>query len=100
MIGFGWSWRLCRCSVHGRSARHSKSWRCRSHRPDSLCSDIWLRPLRLDLFPKSEVGKNCRYGGTIEVDFSEPAGAVSCGVGSMLLLAIPTRRVLASLTVQ
>lgn len=99
MIGFGWSWRLCRRSVTGCAASHGKSWRYRSRRPDSLF-DIWLRPLRLDLFPKSEVGKNCRYGGTIEVDFSEPAGAVSCGVGSMLLLAIPTRRVLASLTVQ
>ncbi len=93
MIGFGWSWRLCRFSVSGCSASHGKSWRCRSHRHDSLSSDIWLRPLRLDLFPKFELGKNCRYGGTIEVALPEQLGEGNCGAGIMLLLATITRRV-------
>ncbi len=92
MIGFGWSWRLCRRSVTGCAASHGKSWRYRSRRPDSLF-DIWLRPLRLDLFPKSELGKNCRYGGTIEVALPELLGEGNCGAGIMLLLAITTRRV-------
>jgi len=52
------------------------------------------------LCPEYVFSKKCRCGWVHRVDFSEPAGAVSCGVGSMLLLAIPTRRVLASLTVQ
>ncbi|EPQ2253151.1 hypothetical protein QDS63_006380, partial [Pseudomonas aeruginosa] len=52
------------------------------------------------LCPEYVFSKKCRCGLVRSVDFSEPAGAVSCGVGSMLLLAIPTRRVLASLTVQ
>ena len=93
MTGYGWSWRLCRFSVPGCSARHGKSGRCRSHRPDSLSSEIWLRPLRLDLFPKSELGKNCRYAGAIEVDLPELLGEGNCGAGIMLLLAITTRRV-------
>lgn len=67
MTGIGWSWRLCRRSVPDCSAPHGKSWQYYSRRPDSLSSDIWLGPLRLDLFPKSELGNNCRYGGTIEV---------------------------------
>ena len=54
---------------------------------------IWLRPLRLDLFPKSELGKNCRYGGAIEVALPEQLGEGNCGAGIMLLLAITTRRV-------
>lgn len=51
-------------------------------------------------FPEYGFSKKCRCGLVRGVDFPKPAGAVSCGVGSMLLLAIPTRRVLASLTVQ
>lgn len=93
MTGFGWSWRLCRRSVTGCAASHGKSWRCRSRRPDSLRSDIWLRSLRLDLFPKSELGKNCRHGGKIEVALPELGGEGNCGAGIMLLLAITTRRV-------
>ncbi len=93
MIGSGWSWRLCRRSVLGCSAQHGKSGPCRSHRPDYLCSDTWLRSLRLDLFPKSELGKNFRYGGVIEVALPELGGEGNCGAGIMLLLAITTRRV-------
>jgi len=51
------------------------------------------RPLQLDLFPKSELGKNCRYGGLIEVALPELLGEGNCGAGIMLLLAITTRRV-------
>jgi len=63
------------------------------HRPDRLSSDIRLRALRLDLFPKSELGKNGRYGGMNEVALFELVGEVKCGAGIMLLLAITTRRV-------
>jgi hypothetical protein len=51
------------------------------------------QPLRIDLFPKSLLGKNCRYGGTIEVALPELVGEGNCGAGIMLLLAITTRRV-------
>jgi hypothetical protein len=80
------------------SAPHGKSWRCRSRRHNSLSSDTWLRSLRRDLFPKSELGKNCRYGGTIEVALPELLGERNCGAGIMLLLAITTRRVHAQLS--
>lgn len=93
MTGLGWSWRLCRCSVPGCSAPHGKLWRCRSRSPDRLSSDIWLRDLRLDLFPKSELGKNGRYSGMNEVALPELVGEGKCGAGIMLLLAVTTRRV-------
>lgn len=48
---------------------------------------------RSGFLPEYGFSKNCRCGLVIEVDFPERVGAVSCGVGSMLLLAITTRRV-------
>jgi len=80
-------------TVLGCSAPHGKSWRCRSRRPDSLSFDIWLRARRLDLFPKSELGKNARYGRMNEVALPELVGEGKCGAGIMLLLAVTTRRV-------
>lgn len=44
--------------------------------------------------PEYGSSKKCRCGLVSGVDIPEPVGAVSCGVGSMLLLAITTRRVL------
>lgn len=42
--------------------------------------------------PKLGFGKNCRCGLVLWVVFSEPVGTVSCGAGSMLLLAITIHR--------
>ena len=44
-------------------------------------------------FPEYRFSKKCRCDLVSGVDFPEPVGAVSCGVGNMLLLAITTRRV-------
>lgn len=48
---------------------------------------------RSSFSPEYGFSKNCRCGLVIGVDFSKRVGAISCGVGSMLLLAITTRRV-------
>lgn len=52
--------------------------------PGRLSSDIWLRDLRLDLLPKSELGKNGHYGGMNEVALPELVGEGRCGAGIML----------------
>lgn len=61
-----------------------------------LSFDIWLKPLWLDLFPESNLSKNCRYSLMPEMFLPELLGEGKCGTGIMLLLAITTRGVHAS----
>ena len=93
MTGYGWSWRLCRVAYSGCSALARKPDRCCS---PSIRQTLARQRSTMGLsgfFPEYGFSKKCHCGLVSGVDFTEPVGAVSCGVGSMLLLAITTRRV-------
>lgn len=92
MTGYGWSWRLCQQSDSGRLDDLQKAGAMLLPSFRQALVRHWPPWHWLWFLSGIHFWRKRRCGLESWLDFPEPVGAFSCGAGSMLLLAITTRR--------